>query len=161
MKGQAGFTLVEVLIALVIAGLIAGFLGTFVYQTILVTNSGNDRLLVSDDLRSAAAWLTQDGQMADFATSSAAASSLVLSWTDAYSGANIGYQAAYAVAGSELRRTYGVRGGVQMTTTVARHIAATQDVRFVLGNGLLTATITSTAGSARESQQIQVATRSR
>lgn len=151
----------ELLIGLAIAGLIAGFLSTFAMETIRVTNSGNDHLLVSDDLRSTAAWLSRDGQMADFASSSAATSSLVLSWTDAYSGANIGYQAAYAVAGSELLRAYGVRGGTQVTTTVARHIASSQDVRFLLGSGLLTATITSTAGTAQESQQIQVGLRSR
>ena len=161
MTRQAGFTLLELLIGLAIAGLIAGFLGTFVYETMRVTNSGNDHLLVTDDLRSAAAWLSQDGQMADFATSMAATSSLVLSWTDAYSGANIGYRATYSVAGTELQRSYGVRGGTQVTTTVARHIASAQDVRFALGNGMLTATITSTAGTVSEGQQIQVGLRSR
>ena len=69
---DSGYTLVELLIGLAIAAVLTGFLAVFVYQTLAVTNSGNDRLLVTDDLRAAGTWLTQDGQMADLGTSVAA-----------------------------------------------------------------------------------------
>ena len=158
---DSGYTLIELLIGLAIAAVLTGFLAVFVYQTLAVTNSGNDRLLVTDDLRAAGTWLTQDGQMADLGTSVALNNTLVLSWTDVFSGANVGYQATYAVVGTELRRGFGVRGSAPVTTTIARHIASPSDVRFQLGGGILTATITATAGSTWDSQQIQVVPRSR
>jgi prepilin-type N-terminal cleavage/methylation domain-containing protein len=157
--GQGGFTLVEILISLAIGGLIVGVLGTFIVQTLRLTTSSNDRLLVTDDLRTAAAWLTQDGQMAHLATSTAVASTLVLSWTDVYSGVNIGYQSTYAVSGSELQRGFGVRGAAPVTITVARHIAAPNGVSFSIGADMLTATITATAGQTTESRTIQVGSR--
>ena len=160
-RGDHGFTLIEVLIGLAIAALLAVFLGSFVYQTMLVTNQGNDRLLVTDDLRTAGTWLTQDAQMADFATSTAVTNSLVLSWTDVYSGANVGYQSKYFVSGTELKRSYGIRGSTPVTITVARHIASPADVSFRLGGGILTATITATAGTAQENREVLVSLRSR
>lgn len=158
-RGQDGFTLVEMLISLAIAGLIIGVLGSFIVQTLNLTASGNDRLLVTDDLRTAGAWLTQDGQMADLGSSTAVASTLVLSWTDVYSGANVGYQSTYAVAGSQLMRGFGVRGAAPVTITVARHIASPDGVLFSIGGEQLTATITATAGQTTESRTIQVGSR--
>jgi prepilin-type N-terminal cleavage/methylation domain-containing protein len=157
-RREAGFTLVEVLISIAVSGLILGLIGTFITQTLRLTDSDNDLLLVTDDLRTTGGWLTQDGQMADLATSTAVGSSLILSWTDAYSGANLGYQSTYAVSGTQLQRGYGVRGSAPVTVTVARHLAA-PGASFVISSGMLTATITATSGAATLSQQILVGSR--
>ena len=158
-RAERGFTLVELLVSLAIAALIVGVLGTFIVQTLNLTTSGNDRLLVTDDLRTAGAWLTQDAQMADLTSSTAVATTLVLSWTDVYSGVNVGYQSTYAVSGSELLRGYGVRGSTPVTITVARHIASPDGVWFSISGGMLTATITATAGATTESRDIRVGSR--
>ena len=42
---ERGFTIVELIMATAITGLIAGFLGTSVYQMLTVTEYGNDRQL--------------------------------------------------------------------------------------------------------------------
>jgi hypothetical protein len=145
-REQDGFTLVELL-------------GTFISQTLNLTGSGNDRLLVTDDLRTAGAWLTQDGQMAHLPSSTAVASTLVLSWTDVYSGGNVPYQSTYAVSGTQLVRGFGVRGATPVTITVARHIALPNGVSFSIGGDMLTATITATSGQTTESRRIQVGSR--
>ena len=59
----------------------------------------------------------------------------------------MGYQSTYALSGSELQRGYGVRGAAPVTITVARHVASPNGVSFSIGGGMLTATITATAGS--------------
>jgi prepilin-type N-terminal cleavage/methylation domain-containing protein len=158
-REQDGFTLVELLISLAIGALIVGVLGTFISQTLNLTGSGNDRLLVTDDLRTAGAWLTQDGQMAHLPSSTAVASTLVLSWTDVYSGGNVPYQSTYAVSGTQLVRGFGVRGATPVTITVARHIALPNGVSFSIGGDMLTATITATSGQTTESRRIQVGSR--
>jgi prepilin-type N-terminal cleavage/methylation domain-containing protein len=158
-RGQDGFTLVELLISLAIGALIVGVLGTFISQTLNLTGAGNDRLLVTDDLRTAGAWLTQDGQMAHLPSSTAVASTLVLSWTDVYSGASVRYQAIYAVSGNQLQRGYGVGGATPVTITIARHIASPNGVSFSIGGDMLTATITATSGQTTESRRIQVSSR--
>jgi prepilin-type N-terminal cleavage/methylation domain-containing protein len=158
-RGQDGLTFVELLISLAIGGLIVGVLGAFIVQMLNLTTGGNDRLLVTDDLRTAGAWLTQDGQMAHLGSSTAVASTLVLSWTDVYSGANVGYQSTYAVSGTLLQRGFGVRGGTPVTITVARSIATPDGVAFSISGDMLTATITATSGQTTESRSIQVGSR--
>ncbi len=44
---------------------------------------------------------------------------------------------------------------------ILMHVATPSDVRFQLGGGVLTVTITATAGTVSEAQQIQVSPRSR
>ena len=157
-RAQDGFTLVELLISLAIGALIVGVLGTFISQTLNLTSGGNDRLLVTDDLRTAGAWLTQDGQMADLAKLTAVASTLVLSWT-VYSPVTVTYQSTYAVSGTQLLRGLAVGVATPVTITIARHIASPDGVSFSKGGDMLTATITATSGQTTESRRIQVGSR--
>jgi prepilin-type N-terminal cleavage/methylation domain-containing protein len=155
-RGEHGFTLVEMLISLAIGGLIVGALGTFIVQTLNLTSGGNDRLLVTDDLRTAGGWLTRDGQMADLTSSTAVASTLVLRWTDVYSGASTPYTSTYTVAGSQLIRGLAVSSAAPFTITIARHIAG---LSFSIGGDMLTAVLTATSGQTTESRRIQVGSR--
>ncbi len=157
---QDGYTLIELLIALAIAVLLLGMMGLVIYQTWRVTADGNNRLLVTDDLRSAGAWLIQDAQMADLNRSGVATGTLTLRWTDTYSNASTNYQSVYAVSGTELRRSYKVGTAAPVTATVARHIASPGDVQFLLSGGMFTATLTATADTVRETTQVQVTLRS-
>jgi len=125
MKGQKGFTLTELLIAVAIIGLITSFMGTPVYQILTVTEYGNDAIVAMHELQNAAHWVSLDGQMARTASGG---SQLVLTLPD-------DSQITYAVEDRELHRT---AGDSQMT--LARNISS---ISFSVDNRIITMTIAS------------------
>jgi len=125
MKGERGFTLVELLIATAITGLIVGVLGTAIYQIVTVTDYGNERLIAMHELQNAAHWFNLDGQEARTATGGA---ELSLALSDNSS-------VIYTVNGTELRRTAG-----DVTLTLARNITS---ANFSVANNIITMTLVS------------------
>ena len=125
MKGQKGFTLVELLVAVAITGLIASFLGTAIFQIITVTEFGNDKMTAMHELQNAAHWVTLDGQRASMASGG---NELVLTLPD-------DSLITYAVVSTELRRT---AGDSQMT--LAQNVTS---ANFSIENRIITMTITS------------------
>ena len=79
MKSERGFTMIDLVMATAITGLIVSFLGTSIYQMLNVTEYGNDKLLATHELQNAAFWFQIDGQKAKSATGG---DSLVLTLTD-------------------------------------------------------------------------------
>ncbi len=64
MKNQLGMTMVELIIAISITGVIVAFLGTAVYQITTVSEYGNDKFTAMHELQNAAYWFNKDGQEA-------------------------------------------------------------------------------------------------
>lgn len=126
MKRQEGITLVELVMATAITGLIVSFLGTAIYQIITATEYGNDRLTALHELQNVAHRFNLDGQRAG--TASAANSDLLLTISDNSS-------ISYSLAGTELRRTSGV---TQMT--LAWHITS---ANFSIEGRMITMYLTS------------------
>jgi len=125
MNREQGFSLVELLIATAIAGLVVSFLGTAVYQIITVTDYGNDRLAAMHELQNAAHWVSRDGQMASAASGG---NELILVLPDDSS-------ITYAVENRELHRTAG-----ESQMTLAQNIS---NISFSVENRIITMTITS------------------
>jgi prepilin-type N-terminal cleavage/methylation domain-containing protein len=95
MKGERGMTMVELVAAVAVTGIIVVFLGTAVHQIITISGSGNDRLTALHELQNAARWFYSDGQQA-IQASTGAGLSLTLSDNSTVT---------YSLAGTELRRT--------------------------------------------------------
>jgi len=125
MNRERGFTLVELIIATAITGLIVGVLGTAVFQIVNVTDYGGDKLVAAHELQNAAHWVSRDAQMADNATGG---SELVLTLPDAST-------ITYTVNSTELLRT---AGGSSMT--LAQNITS---ANFSVENRIVTMSITS------------------
>ena len=125
MKSERGFTLVELVIATAIIGLIVGVLGTAIYQILTVTEYGNDKMTAMHELQNAAHWVSLDGQQASTASGG---DELTLTLPDESS-------ITYALVGTELNRT---ADGSQMT--VARNITS---ATFAVQNHIITINLTS------------------
>ena len=118
-------TMVELVLAVAITGIIVAFLGTAVYQIITVSRYGSDRLIARHELQNAAYWLNRDGQGA---TAASAGSGLLLTLSDNTS-------VTYALVGTELRRTAG-----SAQTVMARNISS---AGFATGSRVITMSLTS------------------
>ena len=125
MKGEKGLTMVDLIMAVAVTGLIVSFLGTAIYQMLTVTEYGNDKLIALHELQNAAHWLGLDGQGAVSATGG---DELVLTLADNTSR-------TYSLSSTDLQRT---EGGSPMT--LAQHISNAQ---FAVADRLVTMTITS------------------
>jgi prepilin-type N-terminal cleavage/methylation domain-containing protein len=95
VKRQRGFTLVELLIAAALTGLLAVVLGPAVSQIFSVSRYGNDVLDTTHGFQNAAHWFLSDGRRA---VSANVSDGLVFSF-----GATA--TASYRLNGSELERT--------------------------------------------------------
>jgi len=126
MKRQLGFTLVEMLVAISITGLIGSGLGTAIYQILTVTEYGSDRLTAAHELQNVAHWFMLDGQRASTASGG---SGLTLTLSADGSSVN------YTLAGTAL---YRIAGSANMT--LAQNITS---AAFSVKGRTVTMTITS------------------
>jgi prepilin-type N-terminal cleavage/methylation domain-containing protein len=125
MKNERGMTLVELVVAVAVTGVIVVFLGTAIYQMTTVTDYGNDKLIAMHELQNAAHWFNCDGQEA---VNASTAGGLHLTSSDNTS-------ILYSLVGTELRRT---EDGSQMV--LARNISSAV---FSIDNRTVTMSLTS------------------
>lgn len=125
MKGQKGMTMVELLVAIAVTGIIVVFLGTAIYQIITVSEYGNDRLTAMHELQNSAHWFNLDGQKAVTANVNG---ELLLTISETSS-------ITYSLVGTELRRTTG-----STPMTLARNISSAD---FSIDNRVITMSLTS------------------
>lgn len=121
---ERGFTIVELIMAMAITGLIASFLGTSIYQMLTVTEYGNDRLTANHELQNVAHWVSFDGQRAGTATGG---NELILTLTD-------GSTVTYTLTGTKLRRRTGGAGML-----LAKNVSG---INFSVDNRIITMIIT-------------------
>ena len=145
-SGEAGFGLVELLVALGIGALIMGLVAASLFQFMRATNAGTDELSVVHDQRDALYWLNHDAQMAVSSLATVSPNSVTLNWADLSSGDS--YRSQYAQVGSELVRTLTVNGQ-PAARPVARSLAPSGF--GVTKNGdVLTMTMDSSQNGAEE-----------
>lgn len=109
MKGQLGYSLMELMMAIAIMGCIVLALGMVVQQTVTVPEQGSDQVNALHAIQNAAHWVGIDGQTAKNASGG---SGLVLTLPDDSS-------VSYVLEGDELHRVSG-----SSNQTIARNIAS-------------------------------------
>ncbi len=124
-KRQQGFTLVELLIAAAVSGMIVSVLSTAIYQTFTVTEYGNDKMTAMHELQNIAHWVSLDAHSASAATGG---DELVLTLPDSSS-------ITYSLEGSELHRTTG-----DSQVTLGENIST---VSFTIDDSIITMAVTS------------------
>jgi prepilin-type N-terminal cleavage/methylation domain-containing protein len=120
MKKQTGMTMVELVVAIAVTGIIIVFLSTAIYQIFTISEYGNDRLTALHELQNTAHWFNLDSQEARTATGG---NQLVLTLAD-------NSTISYSLVGTELRRA---SSGSQMT--LARNITSAS---FAINNRTVT-----------------------
>jgi type II secretory pathway pseudopilin PulG len=118
-------TMVELVVAIAVTGIIVVFLGTAINQIVTVSEYGNDRLTAMHELQNAAHWFSLDGQKAVTASVNG---ELLLTISDTSS-------ITYSLAGTELHRT---ADDEQMT--LAQNITSAD---FSIENRVITMSLTS------------------
>jgi prepilin-type N-terminal cleavage/methylation domain-containing protein len=126
MKGQAGMTLVELITAIAITGVIIVFMGTAVFQIVKISAYGNDEFTALHEMQNAAYWFNNDGQEAKAATGG---NQLVLTLTD-------NSTITYSLQGTKL-----LRNANSQQMTLAQNISR---VTFSVNDKLVTMYITAT-----------------
>jgi len=131
---QKGFTLIEVLVAMAVGGILMAGIVLTIFQVSWGSVRTNDQVVALTDVNYATLWLKKDLQMAQSTslTDGVPASSVTLSWTDFTGWATEetrDHSSTYALSGTELRRTYD--GTVRVVGRYITSIGFTQNGRVV------------------------------
>ncbi len=152
LPNERGATLAEVIIAVMLAAALIGLVGTAFYQFYAASRWGLDHLTALSDLQQASLWLGRDANESQVFVPGAGSVYGTLRWP----GSTVEYRYAYDAANTALVREHLVGGTVQSTQVVARRIATQGDVTFSYSGGMLTVSITATAGSVSHTAELQL-----
>ncbi len=142
-RGQKGFTAVEMLVAVTIAGLIGGGVVMGIAQTVNTSARNSDHALAVNELRNAIYWIRRDAKMAQTIQVDAGEPGLplVLSWVE---WDNSQHEVTYDLDDGKLMRTYSVDGDESMLL-IAENIDPAQ-TSFEFTGGMLSFDLTISAG---------------
>jgi prepilin-type N-terminal cleavage/methylation domain-containing protein len=154
-KNQRGYTLVEMLIALAILGIIAPVLGVSVFQVVSANELAGKHMTAVKQVESAVYWISHDTQMAQTVeTSGGSGFPLSLTWIEWDNTSN---NVTYTIQNGELQRARSVDGGEPTVTTIAWHI--NEDVGMTncqFDDGVLTIKITASLEGFRSASETRV-----
>jgi prepilin-type N-terminal cleavage/methylation domain-containing protein len=146
-KNRAGFTLIEMIAAIAITGIISMGVSLAIGQVLNQTTRNNDYTTASRNAMNALHWISRDALMAQTINGTAGfplTQALSLKWSG---WDNHSYTANYTVTDGQLRRIYS--DGTNVTTTViAEYINPAEGMTgCVSNNGTIIITITSSVGA--------------
>lgn len=117
---QKGVTLVELLIAIAITGIIGGAIATFAFQIYDGNTRSTNHMTVIKQLENAIHWLSRDIQMSQTVQPDASLGfPLYLTWTE---WNNTVHNVTYSLVGSELQRSASIDSGQPAITIVAQYV---------------------------------------
>ncbi|MFO7943964.1 MAG: prepilin-type N-terminal cleavage/methylation domain-containing protein [Anaerolineales bacterium] len=159
-QGQKGASLVEMLVVVAISTMVIGIITTSLVQFMLVTNWGNDQLLVTSDLQVAGLWLGRDVPEASTFTQDTEDDNQygTFAWQD-HTGVLHEYTYSYDPSSGNLIREYLQDGSTQTILGIARNIAEADHVNFSPSGDLVTVEITSTSGNVSKTIELNLAMR--
>jgi prepilin-type N-terminal cleavage/methylation domain-containing protein len=126
-RGQRGFTLVELIIALAITGAITGGITMSIFQTLDYNARSRARMVAVKQVENAIHFINRDVQMAQIVEpdSSPDGFPLVLTWVE-WDQDNTQHVVTYSIDGDELKRNHD-QGGGATESTVARYVNTSSD----------------------------------
>jgi prepilin-type N-terminal cleavage/methylation domain-containing protein len=145
-KGQKGYTLMEMAIAMAVGGIIAGAITLTIFQVINTTARTSNQMTVIRQIQSAGYWMSSDVRMAHVITPTSDPDGfpLVLSWTDWDGNVN---SVSYTLNGTDLVRNHNGTPNV-----IAEFINSAGVGPIPYEDGVLTFNITVTVGAGSTAQ---------
>ena len=152
---QKGYSLIEMVIYLALAGILGTGITTFAVQTITETNRSSAHMQAIQQLENAGYWVSRDVQMAQTVTPGPNAGfPLQVNWTDAN---NNTFQVTFSISGGQIQRSQVENGMAPSQTLVAQSINAAPTLTSCsYENGLLTFNVTATVGTSSISRIYQI-----
>jgi prepilin-type N-terminal cleavage/methylation domain-containing protein len=169
-KGQRGFTLVELIIAIAIAGLITGGITAAVMQVLTINSRSSNHMIAVRQVQQAGKEVSKDALQSQNVNPAEAAEEdpfgtnfpLSFNWTDWEGLENV---VVYTIEDGELKRSHSVNGTAQ--TTAPAVVAEYIDVTLVTAKAktncdwneasrVLTFTVTATVGTESETRIYEV-----
>jgi prepilin-type N-terminal cleavage/methylation domain-containing protein len=162
-KDQNGFTLIEVLIAIAITGLITWGITMTIFQVFDINTRSTNRMSAITQLENAGLWVSQDVQMAQTVTPSESSGfPLTLTWNDWDTGASHVVNYTLPLEDKKLWREHYIDLVLNSTKMVAEYInsdpAKTSFVEDPEGDAYIF-TITATVGGESETRVYKVTPR--
>lgn len=159
LGSEDGVGIAEMLVAMFLASLVAGLIGTAVYQFFIIGTDGRNRFEAMGDLENASLWLGRDVSESESFTPGSGSEYGTLTTADP----TIQYRYSYDAGNTSLVREHIVSSVVQSTLRVARHISDQGDVVFSISGSLLTISITATSddGAYSKNTSLKLAMRVR
>jgi prepilin-type N-terminal cleavage/methylation domain-containing protein len=118
--GQAGYTLIEMLMVIAIMGLLTVAINQVIAHTVRISTTGTDSMTAIKQLESAFHWMNIDVQQAQQTEIERGNGfPLELSWTE-WDGTQHGI--TYAIVGSEIKRSVSINGTQTLEMPIARYI---------------------------------------
>jgi prepilin-type N-terminal cleavage/methylation domain-containing protein len=119
-KDQRGFTILEILIAIAVTGLITSGVTGAIFQIIEGSTRSSNDVAAIREVQKAGYWISQDAQMAqDLEMVGVSGFPLTLTWID-WEGDE--YQSVYTLASNKIQREYSVNGANTEVSLVAQYI---------------------------------------
>jgi prepilin-type N-terminal cleavage/methylation domain-containing protein len=163
-KGQGGFTLIEIVIAIAIAGLITAGITVAIMQILTINTRASNHMVAVRQVQQAGKEVSKDTLQAQTVNASGTQGfPLILSWAEW--GTNQTHTVKYELVGppdevKKLQRTHSINGGNLTVTTVAEYIASNQTSCAPLGvlpaGSALSFTVTATLGDQSETRLYEV-----
>ena len=157
MRGQRGFTLVEILLAAGITGLIMPVLAMSIFQVISAPARVNTALVIQQDIDLASRWFSRDLSQAkttDLVNGASSVNHARIDWTDETAWAVSGLEAhyvEYTLSGTNLLRNF------DGTTSIAGRRVS--DIQFSRSGKYITIAITSSLGGKAQTLSYYVTPR--
>ena len=149
MRGQRGFTLIEVLVMIAIGGMIIPVVVAAIFNIVHGTINIRNDFVVQQDIDGASSWFSRDlsqAQTTDVVDGALPVNQMRVDWIDMTGWAEqggAGHFVEYTVSGTNLMRNYDGTSNI-----VARHVA---DIKFSRSGKFITVAITSTYREQTES----------
>jgi prepilin-type N-terminal cleavage/methylation domain-containing protein len=145
LRSQRGFTLIEILVAVVILSFLGIAVSSATFQLFKQSVKNRDYTTASQLSMNAIHWISRDAEMSQTVTTGGASGfPLTLSWVD---WSNSTYQVVYSIVDGKLKRSYSVNGGAPVLTMLAQSANSISDnTSCVLGGNVLTLQITANSG---------------